>query len=198
MNIRYARITATALVLLVGIAASLIPGRSSAGITRATSSLVVPITGAVADAPENILATEQARENQGNIPITAQARATPASITLTGQVRITSALATDPDFGGPPSILLTITLLNVTGVRLPAGAKYLAKGEDRIIIPLQHSDLVEINFPIFPAGSQGSAAVSALPHSALASFQLTFNAKNGQIKAAKAKFSRFSFQGKPE
>lgn len=198
MKTRCSRLTATALALLAGIAASLIPGSSSAGITRATSSLVVPITGTVADAPESIAPTEQARETQGNIPLTAQARAAPGSITLTGQVRITSVLATDPDFGGPPSILLTITLLNVTGVRPPAGAKYLARGEDKVIRPLQHSDLVEINFPIFPAGSQGSVSGPALPHSALASFQLTFDVKNGQLKAAKAKFSRFSSQGKPE
>jgi hypothetical protein len=159
MNSRRLRFTAVAFALLSALVNTRILGDSSARENRAESDLVIPISGT--------------------------AHADLESIALSGRARISSVLITDPDFGSPPSVFLSVDLVNVTGVGQRTGAKYHVTGEDKVTRVLRHSDLVEIAFPIFPMGQNRVP----LAHSVLASFILTFNVHNGRLKAAKARLS---------
>ncbi|HEV7929576.1 MAG TPA: hypothetical protein VGP12_05520, partial [Nitrosospira sp.] len=126
MNSRRLRFTAVAFALLSALVNTRILGDSSARENRAESDLVIPISGT--------------------------AHADLESIALSGRARISSVLITDPDFGSPPSVFLSVDLVNVTGVGQRTGAKYHVTGEDKVTRVLRHSDLVEIAFPIFPMG----------------------------------------------
>lgn len=159
MNSHRLRFTAVAFTLLSALVNTPILGDSSARENRAESDLVIPISG--------------------------MAHADLESIALSGRARISSVLITDPDFGSPPSVFLSVDLVNVTGVGQRTGAKYHVTGEDKVTRVLRHSDLVEIAFPIFPMGQNRVP----LAHSVLASFILTFNVQNGRLKAAKARLS---------
>jgi hypothetical protein len=159
MKMRRARIAAAALTLLLGLTSAPGLGDSSARDNRATIDLIIPISGMA----------------HGDVE----------SIRLSGRARISSVLVTDPDFGAPPSVFLSIDLLDVVGVGQRTHAKYHVTGEDKVTRTLRHSDLVEVAFPIFPMGQNRGA----LAHSVLASFILTFNVHNGRLTAARAKFS---------
>ena len=175
MNTRHPRFTPAVLTLVAGMVGTLLWGSTHAlaadspnapalGAT-AISNLVVPIAGTVGGAPENIA--------------------------LTGRARIMSTLVTDPDFGGPPSVILSIDLLNVIGVGQSTGVRYLATGQDVVIRLLRPSDFVEITFPVFPVGPGGTAVARPV----IATFVLTFDAANGQLKAAEARFNTAGFPG---
>jgi hypothetical protein len=159
MNSRHLRSTAVAFTLLTALVHTPILADPAARENRAESDLVIPISGTA----------------HGDLE----------SIALSGRARISSVLVTDPDFGSPPSVFLSVDLVNVTGIGQRTGARYHVTGEDKVTRVLRHSDLVEIAFPIFPMGQNRTP----LAHSVLASFILTFNVHNGRLKAAKARLS---------
>lgn len=159
MNIRRPRFTRVVLALLAAVVASLVWEGASAQITRGIGNLIVPIAGTV--------------------------QADPETIALAGQARVIATLVTDPDFGGPASVLLSIHLLNVSGVGQSSGTRYIGTGEQRLIRLFRRSDLVEFTFPVIPVGARGTALVSP----ALASFALDFDAGNERLRRATAKLA---------
>ena len=171
MNTRCSRFTRAVLLLLAGMAASLVWQSASAQAlpaieaSRAVVNLIVPIAGTV--------------------------QADLETVAFSGRAHIMSTLATDPDFGGLPSVILSIDLLNVFGVGQTTGARYVATGEDKVLRLLRPSDLVEVTFPVFPLGSK-----TALARPLLASFSLNFDLGNGQLRRAIAKFSTPDFPGR--
>jgi hypothetical protein len=108
----------------------------------ATTSMVVPIAGTVTDAT--------------------------GSVSLSGQATIESTLVRD-EFGGAPSVILSIHFSNVTG----AGIR--GSGEAVLIRPLASSDKVEVELSL----STASGAASA--HTAMARFALSFDPVSGAL-----------------
>ena len=164
------RLTPDVLALLAGVLASMVWESASAQVSpptsaRAISNLVVPVAGTV----------------QGGAEI----------VTLSGQARIMSTMVTDPDFGGPPSVVLSINLLNVFGVGQVTGAKYAATGEQRVLRLLRPSDRVDVTFPVSPIGARGIELIRP----ALLSFTLDFDAGNGQLRRARANISAPNLPG---
>jgi hypothetical protein len=84
-----------------------------------------------------------------------------------------------------PKVRLAITLVDVSGVGLTSGAKYVAVGEDRILRLLSLSDRLEIMFPFYRATTDGPLSA----RSAMASMTLTFNLVTGALTGATATFS---------
>lgn len=163
MNTRHAKLTPAVVALLVGIVGSLVWASASADPARPVTNLVVPIAGTIGAGAENIA--------------------------LKGQARIMSTFVTDPELGGPPSVVLAIDLLNVLGVGQSSGAKYLARGRDHTTRLFRPTDLVEIVFPVFRVGPKGND----VDRPVLASFFLTFD-EDGQLEAARATLSSSPFQ----
>jgi hypothetical protein len=101
---------------------------------------------------------------------------------LSGSAHITSSLVRDPDFGRWPRVILSVDLGEVSGVGLSTGARYASSAEDTLIRRLAPSDQIELTFPFFPKGPGGAS----LARSALASFDLTFDVKTGQLTGGTA------------
>ena len=152
MKMRQRFFTPVVLSLLVGIAGGLVSGGTSA--LAATTTLVIPIAGTVDGLPE--------------------------SVSLSGKVQIQSRMVTDPDFGTPPAVILSIDFLVVSGRGLSTGTRYVASGEQHLRRTLVPSDLVEITFPFFPQGARGAA--QARP--GLASFTMSFDVTTGRLTGA--------------
>ena len=129
---------------------------------------------AIAAPPDNLV-----------VPIAGTLTGGAESVSLSGHAQIQSTLVTDPDFGGPARVILTVNLVGVSGAGQSPRSRYLATGEETVIRLLQPTDLVEIEFPVFPVGARGSDAARAV----LASFVLTFDQANGRLLNATANFS---------
>jgi hypothetical protein len=110
------------------------------------------------------------------IPISGTVNGQPESVSLSGNVQIKSTLVTDPDFGTPPKVILAFSFLNVSGVGLSTGKKYMSSAEDNKIRPLAASDMVEITFP-FQNMTMGMSSARW----GLASFTLIFDLTTGGV-----------------
>jgi hypothetical protein len=115
------------------------------GEARAASSMVVPMAGTVTDAA--------------------------GSVALSGQATIESTLVKD-EFGGQPSVILSIHFSNVTGPGIRGS------GEAVLIRPLASSDKVEVEL------SLSTASGAATAHTAMATFALSLDLVSGAILRA--------------
>ncbi|MFZ6050185.1 hypothetical protein ACFW0H_29200 [Pseudomonas sp. CR3202] len=131
----------------------------------------------------------QRRPDQRVIPIAGTLTTATEDISLTGQARINATTFSDPDLGDEPGVTLLIDFLNVIGVGLTTGTRYVAHGENRVVRVLRPSDVVELTFLLTPVNVSSTSV--AIP--VLATFQLTFNVDQGQLIAASASFSTPSF-----
>lgn len=131
------------LSLLVGIMGGMVCGGTSA--LAAPSSLVISIGGTVDGSPE--------------------------SVNFSGLAHVRSTVVRDPDFGSPPAVILAIDFLNVSGVGLSTGRRYVSGADDYMIRVLRPSDAIDVTFAFFPRGAGGFLSA----RSALASFTLTFD-----------------------
>lgn len=147
-------VRASALVLVVGLAAGLVGGSSPAHAVVAiaySGSSTIAYSGTVDGPPESVF--------------------------LSGLVQIAFVVARDPDFGKRPSVLLDIDFGNVSGVGLRTGTRYVTSGGQHLIRPLVATDVVDVTFPFFPSGPGGSA----LARQALASFTITYDVATGRV-----------------
>jgi hypothetical protein len=131
----------------------------------------------------------QRRADQMVISITGTLAAPTEDISLSGQARIRSTSFSDPDFNGAPGVLLAIDFLNVQGVGAISRTRFFAHGENQVIRELRPTDVVELTFPITPVNVRTTE--TAIP--VLATFQLTFDVDQGQLKSATGSFSTPDF-----
>jgi hypothetical protein len=104
------------------------------------------------------------------------------SVHLSGFAHVKSTLVTDPHRGHPPAALLAVDLLDVSGVGLSTGARYVSSGDDNLIRQLAPSDQIDITFPFFPKEPGGVS----LARSAVVSFDLSFDVGTGQVTGGTA------------
>ena len=130
-------------------------GPALAAFTTALSSALIGIKGTVSGMPE--------------------------SVSFSGQAKINSKMVTDPDFGNPPTVVLSIDLSNVTGVGSSTGKTYVTSSRVILDRRLTAADTVQVPFPFFPSG--GSAMPARV---GLASFNLSYNVNTGMLTGATA------------
>ncbi|PYQ86269.1 MAG: hypothetical protein DMG02_24605 [Acidobacteria bacterium] len=138
---------------------------------------IVMLTGS-GDAPAAALATSV------TVPISGNVDGLPESVSLSGSLSIASTFVTDPLLA-TPKVRLVIKLVDVSGVGLTSGAKYVAVGEDRILRLLSLSDRLEIMFPFYRATTDGRLSA----RSAMATITLKFDLLTGSLTGATATFS---------
>jgi len=137
------------LIALVAVGATLWADREARGDTAAGNPvLVVPLTGSV--------------------------KGPGGDVSLSGEARLGTNVTLPPEFGDPPSVVVSIHLKGVTGTD-PSGKKYEASGDQEVVRPLVESDTVEILFSVYPAGTDASSG-EARP--AAAKFKLRFDEKS--------------------
>ena len=153
--------------------------------TRRTNSAVVVLSFAAAlsllgrgDGSAAALATTV------TVPISGTVSGQPESVSLSGNLLIVSTFVTDSTLAVPKE-RLSLELVDVSGIGLTSGAKYVATGEDRLLRQLALSDHIEIMFPFYPATAGGARSA----RSAMASVTLEFNLLSGALTRATATFS---------
>jgi hypothetical protein len=101
------------------------------------------------------------------------------SVSFSGLAQLSTQVVTDPDFGNPPTVILSIDLGGVTGVGSSTGKKYVVSSKDVLNRRLSPGDTVQVNFPYYVSGgSPLSASVGA------ASFNLRFDTATLKLTGA--------------
>jgi hypothetical protein len=137
------------LLALVAMGTTLWAGREARGATAAGNPvLVVPLKGVV--------------------------KGPAGDVSLSGEAQIGTNVTKEPEFGDPPSVVVSVRLKGVTGTD-SAGRKYEASGESQSVRPLVESDTIEVLFSVYPAGSDASSS-GARP--ATAKFKLRLDEKH--------------------
>lgn len=108
----------------------------------------------------------------------------PESVSFSGQAQVSAKVVTDPDFGNPPTVLLSIDLGKVTGVGASSGKTYVASSQGTMNRVLAAADTVQFTFPFSASG--GSAMSSRVGK---ASFNLSFNVNTMKLTAATAQIA---------
>ena len=101
------------------------------------------------------------------------------SVSFSGQAQLNALVVTDPDFGNPPSVILSIDLGSVTGVGSLTGKKYVVASKDVLNRRLSPGDTVQVNFPFYVSG--GSALS---PSVGTASFNVRFDTATLKLTGA--------------
>lgn len=102
--------------------------------------------------------------------VSANLAAANENIAFVGKVFTTSKVVTDPDFGNPPTAVLSIDLRNLVGKGATTHAKYVVTGQFQIDRPLGPSDTLKLAFPYYLSGADIDTAQVGL-----ATVNLTFN-----------------------
>jgi hypothetical protein len=101
------------------------------------------------------------------------------SVVFSGHAKLSANVVTDPDFGGIPTVVLTIDLSGLKGVGASTGASYVTSDEAIVQRRLAVADTVEYSFPFNRSGTSALA-----PSLGLASFNLSFNVTTLKLTAA--------------
>jgi hypothetical protein len=94
----------------------------------------------------------------------------PESVIFSGLAQLNANVVTDPDFGSPPIVVLSIDLGGVTGIGRISGRKYVIEDEMIVQRALAAADSVTATFPFHPSGSSAMS-----PRLGSASFSLSFD-----------------------
>ena len=134
---------------------------------------------ATADVPAASLASSV------TIPVAGTVNGQPESVSLSGSLRIGSTVTSDPLTDDSIRERLVLKLVNVSGVGLTSGAKYVAAGENTMMRLGAASDQFEVTFPFFRDTPDGPLSA----RSATVSISLKLDLLTGSITAATASIS---------
>src|SRR5262245_41560893 len=93
--------------------------------------------------------------NTSLVSVSGTVSGTPESVSFSGTAKIGTRLAPDPDFGSP-SLVVSIDLTGVSGVGSATRTKYVISGPEIVQKRLVPSYLVDITFPFYKSGTNGS------------------------------------------
>ena len=126
---------------------------TSSATTTTSTSAVVPVSGVVTGGPESVL--------------------------FKGPAKLSASVVTDPDFGGTPTVVLSIDLSNVSGVGASTGAKYVTSDGEIVQRVLTAVDTVQYTFPFYQSGASPTSA-----RVGLVSFSLGFDVNTLKLTSA--------------
>src|SRR5262245_38408719 len=101
----------------------------------------------------------------------------PEAVAFAGKTQNTSTLLID-EFGGPPSVQLTLDLRGVTGVGATTKKRYAISGPQIMIRPLASTDVIDFTFPFVPVGALSPISIGN------ATFGITFDVSTAGINRA--------------
>jgi hypothetical protein len=102
----------------------------------------------------------------------------PEVVTFSGRAQINTTLVTDPDFGTPPSVVISLDLSTVGGTGVSTKKNYVISGPEIMIRDLASSDFVDFNFTFLENGEISSVRTG------YATFMLDFNVASASITRA--------------
>jgi hypothetical protein len=109
----------------------------------------------------------------------------PETVSFSGTVTIDSKRVSDPDFGNPDLVVLSIDLSGMKGTGQSSKATYVVSNQEIIQRPLTAADNIVVTFPFAKSGS----SMSMSPRIGAASLALSFDVTTGALTAAKVTVS---------
>jgi hypothetical protein len=106
--------------------------------------------------------------------------AVPESVSFSGQAQVSTKVVTDPDFGNPPTVVISIDLSSITGVGSSSKNKYLISNQEILTRTLIAADTVQMTFPFYVSGSSAIGATTI----GKASFSLSFDMTTMKLTGA--------------
>lgn len=125
--------------------------------------------------------TTTTTSTSANVLVGGIVKGVPESVAFAGLAQLNANVVTDPDFGAPPTVVLSIDLSKVTGVGLSTLKKYVTSNQQVLNRGLAAADTVQFTFPFLPSGGSASSALVGK-----VSFNLNFNVSTLQLTGATA------------
>jgi hypothetical protein len=101
------------------------------------------------------------------------------SVSFSGKAKVSADVVTDPDFGGTPTVVLSIDLSGLSGVGAATRKKYVTAAGDIVNRRLAAGDTLEYTFPFYESGASPSSA-----RVGLVSFSLSFDVNTLKLTSA--------------
>jgi len=136
-------------------------------------------TGGPASAVVSTLASAAATTVSGSVI------GSPETVSFSGSVTINSNRVSDPDFGTPDAVVLSIDLSGMKGTGSSTKATYVVSNQEVIIRRLKMGDNIVVTFPF----NKNGANMSMSPRLGAASLALSFDVTTGALTGAKVTVS---------
>ena len=117
--------------------------------------------------------------NTSLLSVSGTVTGSPESVKFSGTAKVGTRLAPDPDFGSP-NLVVSIDLTSVSGVGSSTRTKYVIGGPEIVQKRLAASHVVEIVFPFYKSGTDGTTGA----RSGAASVSFDVNTSTGAISTA--------------
>lgn len=92
------------------------------------------------------------------VPVTGVVTGGAESVSFSGKAKVSANVVTDPDFGGTPTVVLSIDLSGLSGVGASTRKKYVTADGEVVNRRLAAADTVQYNFPFYENGASALAA----------------------------------------
>jgi hypothetical protein len=109
----------------------------------------------------------------------------PETVSFSGSVTISSKRVSDPDFGTPDSVVLSVDLSGIKGTGTSSGKSYVVTNQEVVIRRLTAGQNVVVTFPFVPSGG----AMSMSPRIGAATLALSFDVTTGALTGARVTVS---------
>jgi len=152
--------TAGAPLLMAAVVASLVSGSPA----NAQTTIMASTTSTTSTSSTSTTTTTPAL-----VTVNGVVSGSPESVSFSGQAQLNANVVTDPDFGAPPTVVLSVDLSNITGVGSSTGKKYVISNQEILNRRLAAADTVQMTFPFSQNGSSGASGIG------MASFNLSFD-----------------------
>ena len=117
--------------------------------------------------------------NTSLLSVSGTVTGSPESVKFSGTAKVGTRLAPDPDFGSP-NLIVSIDLTSVSGVGASTRTKYVIGGPEIVQKRLAASQVIEIVFPFYKSGTDGTTGARA----GAASVSFDVNTTTGAISSA--------------
>jgi len=145
-------------------------------------TLALALAGAPGGSSPVVAAVSIAGSSTTTVVYSATVHGQPENVQLSGLIQVSRVVVRDPDFGRPPTVIVTIDFSGVTGQGQKTRTKYVAGGNQVLTRPLVSPDVIDVVFPFYPSGTPGTVGA----RSALASLTLTYDTTSGTPTGATA------------
>jgi len=151
--------------------------------TPAVLSVAVAVAGAslwLAGAPSaSAVVSTLSSAALGNV--SGSVTGAPETVSFSGSVSINSKRVSDPDFGNPDIVVLSLDLSGMKGTGQSSKATYVVSNQEIIQRPLTSAENIVVTFPFAKSGS----SMSMSPRIGAATLALSFDVTTGALTAAK-------------
>jgi hypothetical protein len=101
------------------------------------------------------------------------------SVSFSGKAKVKAEVVTDPDFGGIPTVVLSIDLSGLSGVGAATKKKYVTADGEIVNRRLTAIDTVQYTFPFYESGASATSV-----RVGLVSFNLSFDVNTLKLTGA--------------